>query len=155
MVRLRDLPDHERDHLLSKNSPPLGPPAWVAPTKPLSAQRVALLTTAGLHFRDDATFGLADASFRALPGEADPAELVTSHSSANFDRTGFQDDVNVVFPLDRFRELERDGVIGSLADVHYSFMGAGLEPDAYEASVGTVAASLARDRVDSVFLTPV
>ncbi|MBN1226466.1 MAG: hypothetical protein JXA79_05710 [Deltaproteobacteria bacterium] len=27
----------------------------------------------------------------------------------------------MVFPLDRLRELEKDGVIGSIADFHYSF----------------------------------
>ena len=41
--------------------------------------------------------------------------------------------------VDRFRELEADGKIGSLADVHYSFMGAGLNPDAYEDSAAQVA----------------
>ena len=51
-----------------------------------------------------------------------------SHTSVNFDRAGFAEDVNVVFPIDRFRELEASGTIGSMADVHYSFMGAYLEP---------------------------
>ena len=35
MVRLADLPDYEREHLLAKCGEPLGPPAWVAPHKPL------------------------------------------------------------------------------------------------------------------------
>ena len=38
-----------------------------------------------------------------------------SHSSVNFDRTGFAEDVNIVFPLDRFKELEELGKVGSLA----------------------------------------
>jgi hypothetical protein len=28
MVRLRDVPDYEREHLLSKNLAPLGPAVW-------------------------------------------------------------------------------------------------------------------------------
>ena len=32
---LADLPDYEREHLLAKNMPPLGPAAWVASENPL------------------------------------------------------------------------------------------------------------------------
>ena len=114
MVRLADLADYEREHLLAKNLPPLGPPAWTAPSKLLSEMRVALITTAGLHFRDAPAFELADASFRPIDGAENADDLVMSHSSVNFDRTGFAEDVNLVFPIDRFRELEARGAIGSL-----------------------------------------
>lgn len=155
MVRLTDLPEYEREHLLAKNLPPLGPPVWMAPLKPVAGMRVALITTAGLNFRDEDAFRFADATFRPIPSEADANELVMSHSSVNFDRTGFAEDVNIVFPIDRFRELEADGEIGSLASVHYSFMGAGLPPEAYEDSASQVAGMLKQDKVDAVFLTPV
>ena len=78
-----------------------------------------------------------------------------SHSSANFDRSGFVEDVNLVFPLQRFQELLAEQTIGSLADVHYSFMGAGLMPEMYENSAAQVAGLLKKDQVDAVFLTPV
>lgn len=155
MVRLIDLPDYERDHLLSKNMPPLGPPVWTTPSKALSQMRFALVTTAGLHYRDDPAFDFADATFRPIDGAEDPDDLVMSHSSVNFDKTGFAEDVNIVFPLGRFRELVADGVVGDLADVHYSFMGAGLPPQAYERGVAQVAGLLKQDKVDAVFLTPV
>lgn len=155
MVRLIDLPDYERDHLLSKNLPPLGTPVWTTPVKPVSQMRFALVTTAGLHYRDDPVFELSDATFRPIDSREDPDNLVMSHSSVNFDKTGFTEDVNVVFPLGRFRELAARGSIGSLADVHYSFMGAGLLPSAYENSASQVAGLLKQDKVDAVFLTPV
>jgi D-proline reductase (dithiol) PrdB len=155
MVRLADLPEYEREHLLFKNDPPLGPMPWVANSKPLAEKRIALITTAGLHFRDAPAFDFADATFRAISVDERADDLVMSHSSANFDRSGFQEDVNLVFPIDRFRELVGDGTIGSLADVHYSFMGAGLSPQAYEQSVNSLAGLLKRDRVDAVFLIPV
>lgn len=44
-----------------------------------------------------------------------------SHVSTNFDRTGFQQDWNIVFPLDRLQELAAKGIIGSVAAYHYSF----------------------------------
>ena len=155
MVRLADLPDYEREHLLEKCGEPLGAPAWVSRTRSLGQMRIALITTAGLHFRDVPAFGLVDDGFRPISGDEDPGELVMSHSSVNFDRSGFQEDINTVFPLERFRELEAQGAIGSLASVHYSFMGAGLQPEAYEDSVRGLAGMLKQDKVDAVFLTPV
>lgn len=155
MVRLAELPDYEREHLLSKNVPPLGPAVWTAPIKPVSQMRFALVTTAGLHHRDDTAFEFADTTFRPIDGQENPDKLVMSHSSVNFDKSGFAEDVNIVFPLGRFRELLAEGSIGSLADVHYSFMGAGLLPAAYASSAAQVAGMLKRDKVDAVFLTPV
>lgn len=155
MVRLADLPDYEREHLLGKNLKPIGPTPWVEPKKPLGAMRLALITTAGLHFREDTAFDFNDASFRVIPSEQSANDLVMSHSSVNFDRTGFQEDVNLVFPIDRLRELEAEGRIGSVADLHYSFMGAGLLPPSYEKSVRALAAHLREDHVDAVLLTPV
>ena len=154
MVRLTDVPEYEREHLLGKNLGPLGPPRWSAPTKPLADMRIALITTAGLHRRGESAFEFADATFRPIAGD-DAGQLVMSHSSANFDRSGFAEDVNLVFPIDRLRDLAQTGVIGSVADFHYSFMGAGLEPPAYEDSAGQVAVLLQQDEVDAVFLTPV
>ncbi len=155
MVRLSDLPEYEREHLLAKNLPPLGPPVWTEPAKAVQRMRFALVTTAGLHYRDDPAFEFADATFRPIDGREEPDNLVMSHSSVNFDKTGFAEDVNIVFPLARFRELVRMGHIGSLANVHYSFMGAGLAPGAYEDSAAQLAGLLKQDQVDAVFLTPV
>ncbi len=155
MVRLTDLPEYEQDHLLSKNLPPLGPECWAKPEKPQAQMRVALITTAGLHFRNEEAFDFADATFRPIPGDADANNLSMSHSSANFDRSGFAEDVNLVFPIDRFKELVAAGRIGSLANVHYSFMGAGLMPEVYAGSASQVAGLLKQDQVDAAFLTPV
>ena len=155
MVRLADLPEYEREHLLAKNMPPLGPFPWVQVDKPLSEMRVALITTAGLHFRDAPAFEFADATFRPISVEEDATQLVMSHSSANFDKSGFAEDVNLVYPIDRFKIFVSEGRIGSLTSVHYSFMGAGLLPDAYEESAVQVAGMLKQDQVDAVFLTPV
>jgi hypothetical protein len=41
--------------------------------------------------------------------------LPMSHVSTNFDRTGFQMDINMVLPLDGLRERARFGIIGSIA----------------------------------------
>ena len=155
MVRLRDLPAYEQEHLLAKNMPPLGPAVWVRQAKPLAEMRFALITTAGLHYRDADAFAIADATFRPIDSSENTNQLVMSHSSVNFDKSGFAEDVNIVFPVDRFKELESQGTIDSLAAINYSFMGAGLLPAAYETGAAQVAGLLKQDKVDAVFLTPV
>ena len=56
----------------------------------------------------------ADTRFREI-GRAD-RDLVLGHWSPNFDHSGFQLDLNVVYPIDRLEELAADGVIGEVAD---------------------------------------
>src|SRR5581483_2129988 len=84
--------------------------------------------------------------------------LLLGHPSPNFDRTGWLSDPNVVFPLQRLRELEADGTIGSVANHHFSFghatVGAMLTTMGRE-SGPAVAALLREDDVDVVLLTPV
>jgi D-proline reductase (dithiol) PrdB len=92
--------------------------------------------------------------YRIIPGTIQAKDLVMTHISTNFDRTGFQRDWNVVFPLDRVKELAREGIIGSVAAYHYSFMGA-TDPEAMEPASRNLAALLKGDRVDAALLVPV
>lgn len=157
MVRLADLPDWEKQRMLDKVGDLVGFDSrpWVE-GGPLRERRVALLTTSGVHRAGDRPFGPGEAAvdYRVIPGDVGADQLVMSHLSTNFDRTGFQEDLNVVFPIDRLRELAAEGVVGSLARFHYAFMGAvpirRLEPRARQ-----LAGLLKKDDVDSVLLTPV
>ncbi|MEC8001062.1 MAG: glycine/sarcosine/betaine reductase selenoprotein B family protein [Pseudomonadota bacterium] len=155
MVKLADIPEYERRHLMSKLLPPLGELPWVVNDKPLSEKKVAIITTAGLNFREDHNFEFVDSSYRALPRDLAASDILMTHASVNYDRSGFQEDINVVFPVDRFKELESQGVIGRLADVNYSFMGGGMLPDVYEANARGLAKLLKADGVDAAFIVPV
>jgi D-proline reductase (dithiol) PrdB len=53
------------------------------------------------------------------------------------------------------RELAAEGVIGSVADFHYSFMGAPFPPTRFEAKAREIAGLLRRDGVDAAVLMPV
>lgn len=154
MVRLADLSDAERDHIMGKELPVYERAPW-AQGPPLSERRVALITTAGLHRAGDDAFSFVDLSYRVIPGDTDLAGLTMTHSSVHFDRTGFREDVNVVFPLARLRELADEGVIGSVADHHYSLMGAGWPPEMIEPTCDELARLLKADGVDAVCLVPV
>jgi D-proline reductase (dithiol) PrdB len=78
-----------------------------------------------------------------------------SHSSVNFDRSGFQQDINIVFPIDRLRELAEAGQIGTVADFHYSLMGAGWEPHEIADTAQQIAGLLKEDEVNAALLVPV
>ncbi len=123
--------------------------------KPLSECRVAIVTSAALHRPDDEAFTQGDTSYRALGREH--RDLVLGHWSPNFDRSGFQLDLNVVYPIDRLEELAADGTIGSVAPRHFAF--AGNQPDTVsELRLDTgpaCAVELTNDQVDVVLLTPV
>lgn len=153
MARLDRMPDDERNHLLSLPCPTFDTSPWVTGA-PLKKRRIALISTAGLHLRGAQPFGLRAADYRIIPGDAASSELVMSHISTNFDRTGFYQDVNVVFPLGRLRELAEEGVIGSFADYHYSFMGA-TDPKKMEATARELSRIMNKEGVDAVLLVPV
>lgn len=158
MVRLADLTQWESDLALKKSREFTGflhGRPWVK-APPLSKLRIALVTSAGLHRVGDRPFsdGAGASDYRVIPGGTSGSELVMSHLSSNFDRTGFQQDVNVVFPLDRLRELATGGVIGEVADFHYAFNGS-APIHTLETSARQVAGMLKKDRVDAVLLTPV
>jgi len=154
VVRLADLPANEAEHLLSKNTLQFDTEPFVQ-GPPLAKRRVAIISTAGLHPASQENFDLRDTGYRVIPGSADAGELVMSHASVNFDRTGFQQDINVVYPIDRLRELEAGGEIGSIADHHYSFMGAGWEPNDIETACQQLAGLLKEDQVNAALLVPV
>lgn len=154
MVRLADLPSYEAEHLLSKNTYRFDTKPFVSGS-PLNQRRVAIVTTAGLHPPDQESFDLRDTGYRVIPAKYNARDLMMSHSSINFDRTGFQQDVNTVFPIDRIRELEVAGEIASVADYHYSFMGAGWEPEEIKEACAQLSGLLKEDQVNAALLVPV
>ena len=153
MTRLTDLPPAQAKRLAEAECPKFETTPWV--TGPaLSQRRIAIVSSAGLVVRGEMPFRGRDADYRAIPADTRPEDLLVSHISINFDRTGFEEDRNVVFPLDRLNELAADGVIGSVAATHYSFMGA-TDPVQMEDHAREVAGQLKRDGVDAVLLSPV
>lgn len=121
----------------------------------LAASRVALVTSSGLHLRSDTPFRRADPGYRVLPSSATGGDIVQSHSSIGFDRSATARDLNVVYPVDRLRELVAGSVIGELGPRFLSFMGAQTDPAATVADAAAGAADLlVADGVDVVVLTP-
>jgi D-proline reductase (dithiol) PrdB len=153
VTRLTDLPPAQAKRLAELECPDFTTRPWVS-GPPLSQRRVAIVSSAGLVVRGENPFRGRDADYRVIPDDTKPDDLLISHISINFDRTGFQEDWNVVFPVDRLRELAADGTIGSVAATHYSFMGA-TDPVQMEPYARELASRLKRDRVDAAILPPV
>jgi D-proline reductase (dithiol) PrdB len=153
VTRLTDLPPAQAQRLAELECPDFKTRPWVG-GPPLPQRRIAIVSSAGLVVRGKDPFRGRDADYREIPADTKPEELLISHISINFDRTGFQEDWNVVFPLDRLRELAAEGVIGSVAQTHYSFMGA-TDPVQMEGHARELAGRLKQDNVDAVILSPV
>ena len=116
-------------------------------------RRVAMVSTAGLMHRGDRPFSLGAVDYRIIDIESDE-DILMSHVSPNFDRSGFARDYNVALPVDRLKEMADQGEIGSVAGYHYSFMGA-TEPEKMEPAARMLAKNLRGDKVDLVLLVPI
>jgi hypothetical protein len=128
--------------------------------KPLVETKFALVSTAGLMRPDDERFSnlikMGDPSFREIPNDFPVPDLIEDHSSDSFKHDGIEADRNLAFPLDRFKELEKKGEIGSLNNRHFSFMGSIISPrNLINKTAPGVAELLKEDGVEAVFLIPV
>ena len=127
--------------------------------KELKDAHVALVTTAGVHLKSHPPYDMkskeGDPTFRQIPSGTPVNDLMITHNY--YDHRDADQDINVVFPLDRLKDLESEGVIGGVAPRHFSFMGhiLGHHIDTLINQTGPeVARMLKTDGVDAVFLTP-
>lgn len=132
---------------------------WTPFSRSIDKSRLALVTTGGVHLKSQAPFDMSDSlgdpSFREIPSGADPAALVITHNY--FDHRDADKDIGILFPVEGVMLLERFGEIGRVNHRHFSFMGhiRGRKIESLlKTSAPEVAASLRRDKVDIVLLTP-
>ena len=89
MARLETIPSGEQKMMIELDCSGFeGREPFVAP-KPLSERRISIISTAALNMRGDAIYQRDATDFRVIPGDVDPADVVMSHVSVNFDRLGF------------------------------------------------------------------
>ena len=132
---------------------------WTPMSTPLTACRICLITTGGLHLKTDHPFNMDDAqgdpTFRVIPANVTQNDLTITHNYYN--HADADRDFNILLPLDRVRELAHAGHLGGVTPSHYSFMGhidgphvATLEREILPALIREVRI----ERPDFVFLTP-
>jgi D-proline reductase (dithiol) PrdB len=143
---------HDHVHVLANETV-----AFTPLVKPVASAKLALVTTAGVHLREQEPFDLAapegDWSVRPIPSDVDPSRLTVSH--AHYDTTAAETDVDCVFPITTVRQLVAAGVVGSLADTFYGLMG--FIPDGrplLQETAPQIVGALQAEGVDVVLLTP-
>lgn len=132
---------------------------WTPLKKALRDSTVAVVTTAGVHFKTQDHFDMADPngdpSFRIIEITKPLADLIITHDY--YDHTDADKDINIVFPIERLREFQKEEIIGRLANRHYGFMGhiLGIHIDTLiKITAPEVSNRLNADGVDIVLLTP-
>ncbi|SMP66374.1 Glycine/sarcosine/betaine reductase selenoprotein B (GRDB) [Anoxynatronum buryatiense] len=134
---------------------PMTKPVIATVTKPREECRVALITTGGIHLKNQAPFTPknGDHSFRLIPRNTSQTEITVTHG--HYDETDVRADVNCLLPMDRLEELVKEGFVASSASSHISFMG--YIPDVgplVNETAPEAARILLEDGVDIVVLTP-
>jgi D-proline reductase (dithiol) PrdB len=130
--------------------------AFTRPAKAVTEACVALITTGGIHLKDQLPFDmenrLGDATYRLIPGDTPLGDLRFTHD--HYDHTSADRDPNCMFPLEPLRELAREGRIKAAAPTHVGFSGwiPKTEPLVKE-SVPRVIERLKQDGVDVALLT--
>lgn len=138
----------------------IDPVPWCELRRPLAESRLALITSAGLVPPGAAPFDESvrggDGSWREIPGDIAVGSLVECHRSEAFDHRGVAADRNLVFPLDRLRELAAAGRVGALNDRHFSVMGSLTAVGRFmRETAPAIAMALAADGVEAALLVPV
>ena len=141
--------------------PEMPPTPWAPVTKKVKDMKIALVTTGGIFKDGDEPFPYAgphrpspdnDGSFRLVPKDIKQAYVRALHGG--YETSGPEEDVDCVLPVHRFSELAKEGVIGSLADNAYSFVGLIMDSVPLVNDKGPQVAQELKDQgVDAVVLT--
>ncbi len=137
--------------------------------KPVAHSRLVLVSSSGFYVEghDPEPLGVKDMSqgeairrineflkctptLTAIPKDTPRAELRVRHGG--YDVRAAERDPNVVFPLDRMVELEREGVIGELAHDAYTFVGATAQTQLLKHAGPEWAALLKEQEIDAALL---
>ena len=98
---------------------------WQPFDKELKDCRVGLVTTAGLHLKDDEAFDMkdpdGDPSWRKVPMSAKQQDLKITHDY--YDHKDADKDVDVIVPMSAVQQAVKDEKIKSVSDHLISFMG--------------------------------
>jgi D-proline reductase (dithiol) PrdB len=132
---------------------------WATPASDILNGPISLVTTAGVHLIGQPPFDMddpeGDASFREISSSAPAGALTITHNY--YDHRDADADINVVFPVERLKELAAEGFIGKIARRHFSFMGHILGSRLERLIGGTapaVAAEMKQDGIRAALLTP-
>ncbi len=125
--------------------------------KPLSECRVAFISTSGVQPKGtlpfDTVHPVGDYSFRRVPSSSRPEELEIHQ--LKYPTMGAKRDLNVIFPIERLRELADEGVIGGLTENFYTFIGYNMDPERLERTLAEeIATAVSEEGADIALAAP-
>jgi D-proline reductase (dithiol) PrdB len=128
----------------------------------LKEATIALITSAGISLKSDRPFDMerekqepswGDPSYRELPKGTTEKDIQIHHLHIN--PKPILQDINVILPLTRMAEFEKEGIVGRLAPTAYSFYGFQLESKEFlSQAIEPISKRMRQEGVDAVFLTP-
>ena len=151
MTKISQMPAVAKGFISELKLTPVKNPSWKPSVGP-QERRVSIVSTAAVTRRGDRPFSWLAKDHRVFH-KAD-RDLVMTHVAVEYDRTAWQQDLNVIIPLDRLDEMAQDNEIGSVADYHYSFLGSS-DPIDMAKSAREVANMMKQEAVNTVFLVPI
>jgi len=135
---------------------------WTPMSKPLNRTTLSLVTSAGISLRTDPPFDMerekreviwGDRSYRSIPRGTSEKEIDVNHLHIN--TAYIKQDINVMLPLARMAEFEKEGVIGRLAPTAYSFYGFQWENTEFlKEAIAPISRKMKLEGVGAVLLTP-
>jgi D-proline reductase (dithiol) PrdB len=125
--------------------------------KPLSESKLTFVSSAGVQpigsMPFDTVHPVGDYTYRFVPSHLKPHELEIHQ--LKYPTVGANEDVNVIFPIERLQELAAEGVIGGLTDNFFSFIGYNMDPDQLELKLAEdIADAVVEDHADIALLCP-
>ena len=113
---------------------------------------VCLVTTAAVRGKDDVPFQTeGDTSWRVVPAEAQAQDL--RYDDTHYDHACVDRDMNCVFPIDRVRDLGREGRVGGLTARHFSLGYSQALRELRATTIPALVREIDRERPGAVLLT--
>ena len=124
---------------------------------PLEEARLGFVSSAGIQPKGSVPFDVVhpvgDYSYRRVPS-ASAVDDLEIHQ-LKYPTDGAAQDINVIFPIERLRELVQDTVIGGVTEDFFSFIGYNMDPERFERTLAEdIAAAVERQAPDAVLLAP-
>lgn len=122
-------------------------------TSRLSDMVIALVSSSGVYVEGQEPFTEnGDNSYRIIPPDVDVKQLRFRHG--HYDTSEAQKDPDVIFPLQRLRELAEQGFIRGVSNKHIGFKGFSTDlKTQYEKLAPAIAEEIERSQTDAVVLT--
>lgn len=125
--------------------------------KSLSESKLTFVSSAGVQpvgtMPFDTVHPIGDYTYRKVPSNLNPEGLEIHQ--LKYPTVGANQDINVIFPIERLQELAQEGIVGGLTENFFSFIGYNMDPDQLEQKLAEdIADAVVKDNADIALLSP-